>query len=189
MQNKNKLAVKPTLVLTIITTIIAALLIVTSISLKSDESVLSEEMLEKCVLLMGKGEYHIVSDWIEEGYKIKKPEKIQKLIFKDDGTVAFQLTADGYAKDGLNMLVAMNADGSIKGISIISMGETPGLGTKVDNSSFLFNFIGADNPVSIVKSAPQNSNEIQAVTGATYSSRGVAKGINLAINTFKELGV
>lgn len=191
MQNKSKtnINIKPTVVLTVITAAISALLIVASISLKPDESVLSQGILEKCVLLMGEGEYRVVTDWVAEGYKTEKPEGIQKLIIKDDGGIAFQLTADGYAKNGLNMLVAMNADGSVKGISIISMSETPGLGTKVDDNGFLSAFVGAGRPVSIVKSAPGSSDEIQAITGATYSSKGVAKGINLAISTFKELGV
>lgn len=185
---QNKLNIKPTLVLTVITTIIAALLIIASINLKPDENVLSEQILEKCVSLMGEGEYQMIPDWLEAGYKIEKPKEIEKLILKDDGTLAFQLTADGYSKGGLNMLIAMNPDGSVKGVSIISIGETPGLGTKVNDNAFLEKFIGVNNSVTIVKSAPKNNSEVQAVTGATYSSKGVAKGINLALNTFKAMG-
>ncbi len=181
--------IKPTLILTLITTLIAALLIVTSNFVKIDDSVLSSILKEKCVMLSGEGEYKIVADWLEAGYAVEKPKAVQKLILKDDGTVLLQVVADGYAKEGLNLLVLMNKDGSVENFLIAEMGETPGLGTKVNNPSYLENFMGKNSPVTIVKGAPKNDSEIAAITGATYSSKGVAKAINTAIEVYKEMGV
>ncbi len=43
------------------------------------------------------------------------------------------------------------------------------------------------NIVEIVKNAPAKDSEVQGVTGATYSSKGVAKAVNIAIETYKQL--
>ena len=122
--------------------------------------------------------------WNEEGYSYEKPEEIEKVIIKDDGSVAYEIVVNGYSKDGLDLLIAMNNDGSVKGISVISMKETPGLGTKVNDEAFLGKFSGKSEAVTIVKTAPTAENEIQGVTSATYSSEGVADAVNIAIETF-----
>lgn len=176
---------KPALTLSIITTIIASLLIIAHNQLKVDENVISPDLLEKCQELMGEGEYELILDWKSEGYIINKPDNVKGLIKKDDGTLSFQIIVDGYAKDGLNLLIAMNNDGSVKNCSIIGINETPGLGTKVDNIEFLSKFFGKKEAFAIVSKTPENDSEIEAITGATYSSKGIAKAMNLAIETFK----
>jgi len=181
--------VKSVLVLSIITTIVSALLIVTyNLTYVDNSGIITEALREKCVSLMGVGEYSIVIDWNEEGYGISKPDNVNRLIKKDDGTLAFEITTSGYNKNGLNLLIAMNEDGSVKGISIISISETPGLGTKVNSPQFLDKFIGLSEAVEIVKKTSSASNEVESVTSATYSSKGVADAVNIAIQTYKEMG-
>lgn len=182
--------IKPVIVLSLIMTIVSALLIVTyNLTYVDTSGILTDELKAKCVFLMGDGEYEIVTDWKSEGYNIEKPENIEKLIKKSDGSLAFQIVADGYNKDGLDLLVAMNNDGSVSGVAVVSISETPGLGTKVDNSEFLNRFSGAADEITIVKKAPSKENEIQAVTGATYSSNGIADAVNSAISVYREMGV
>ena len=137
---------------------------------------------------MGEGSYEIVTDWEEAGYAISKPDTVEKLIRKSDGTVAFEIITSGYSKDGLDMLVAMNSDGSVMGVAVVSISETPGLGTKVQDSGFLSQYSGKSGELTVVKTAPSADNEIEAVTSATYSSKGVTKAVNIAISTYKELG-
>lgn len=181
--------IKPVIVLALIMTIVSALLIVTyNLTYVDTSGILTDELKEKCVFLMGDGEYAIVTDWKAEGYNIDKPEEVEKLVKKSDGTLAFQIIVSGYNKDGLDLLVAMNGDGSVKGVAVVSISETPGLGTKVDNADFLGRFEGAENEVTIVKKAPSAENEIEAVTGATYSSKGVANAVNTAISVYREMG-
>ncbi len=181
--------IKPVIVLSLITTIVSALLIVTyNLTYVDTSGIITDELREKCVYLMGEGEYSIVTDWQAEGYSIQKPDNVEKLIKKADGSVAFQIVTSGYNKNGLDLLVAMNADGTVKGVSVVSISETPGLGTEVDNEDFLSRFVGLGDSVTIVKSKPVNESEVEAVTGATYSSKGVASAINIAIETYKEMG-
>ena len=182
--------IKPVIVLSLITTIVSALLIVTyNLTYVDTSGIITDELMEKCVYLMGEGDYSIVTDWKADGYAIDKPENVQKLIRKSDGTIAFQIVTSGYNKNGLDLLIAMNPDGTIKGATIVSISETPGLGTKVDDPGFLGRFVDLGETVTIVKNSPANEYEIEAAAGATYSSKGVASAINIAIDTYREMGV
>ncbi len=181
--------IKPVIVLSLIMTIVSALLIVTyNLTYVDTSGILTDDLREKCVFLNGEGEYSIVTDWLAEGYSVEKPESIEKLIKKDDGSVLFQVVVSGYNKDGLDLLISMNDDGYVKGISIVSISETPGLGTRVDSEDFLNRFVGFSDIVKIVKKTPSADNEVQALTGATYSSNGVADAVNIAVQTYKEMG-
>ncbi len=177
---------KPTVVLTCVTTIVAVLLVVTHQFTYVDTSnVITDKLNSALTEVMGEGEYSIVSDWKE--YGAEKPDNVEKLIKKSDGSLAFEIVTDGYSKKGIDLVVAMNSNGTVKGVSVVSLGETPGLGTKVRNDSFLSQFKGKSDIVEIVKNAPAKDSEVQGVTGATYSSKGVAKAVNIAIETYKQL--
>lgn len=181
--------IKPALVLAIVTTIISTLLIVTyNLTYVDTSGIITEKMQLCCEEVAGEGDYRIVTDWKSEGFAIDKPDNVEKLILKDDNTVLFQIIANGYAKKGLNLIIAMNADGTVKGVSVVSLSETPGLGTKVKDSEFLDLFTGKGN-VTIVKNTPAADNEIQAVTSATYSSKGLASAVNIAVDTFAQLKI
>ena len=79
----------------------------------------------------------------------------------------------------------------IRGFSIIKMAETPGLGDKIlTDENFLANFNALDaqlndektalkNPIIPVKhGSKKNAWEIDAISGATITSKAVAKAIN-----------
>lgn len=177
---------KPTVVLTCVTTIVAVLLVVTHQFTYVDTSnVITDKLNSALTEVMGEGEYSIVSDWKE--YGAEKPDNVEKLIKKSDGSLAFEIVTDGYSKKGIDLVVAMNSNGTVKGVSVVSLGETPGLGTKVQNDSFLSQFKGKSGSVEIVKNAPKKDGEVQGVTGATYSSKGVAKAVNIALDTYRQL--
>ncbi|HBH95088.1 MAG TPA: NADH:ubiquinone oxidoreductase subunit RnfG [Ruminococcaceae bacterium] len=177
---------KPTVVLTCVTTIVAVLLVVTHQFTYVDTSnVITDKLKSALTEAMGEGEYSIVSDWSE--YGAEKPDNVEKLIKRSDGSLAFEIVTDGYSKKGIDLVVAMNSNGTVKGVSVVSLGETPGLGTKVQNDSFLSQFKGKSGSVEIVKNAPKKDGEVQGVTGATYSSKGVAKAVNIALDTYRQL--
>lgn len=181
---------KPTIVLTAITTIVALLLIITHIFTYVDTSdIITDKLMAACIEAMGEGEFAIVSDWQAEGYGIEKPDSIEKLIKKSDGSIAFEIIINGYSKNGLDLLVAMGTDGSVKAVSVVSVSDTPGLGTKVQDSSFLAQFSGKTQQLNAVKNQPKADNEIQAVTGATYSSTGVTNAVNIAIDVYSQLNI
>jgi electron transport complex protein RnfG len=80
------------------------------------------------------------------------------------------------------MLVSLDTDLRIKDVNILHHGETPGLGDQVeDRKLFLDQFRGKDiSQLELVKGEPK-PNKIQAITGATISSRAVTNGVRDAV--------
>lgn len=98
------------------------------------------------------------------------------------------------AKDGsqstITFSVGIQSDGTVNGYSVTSIAETPGLGMKVEDESFYSQFEGKlVDAFSVVKNAPASDSEIEAISGATISSKAIANGVNAALTYFRsELG-
>ena len=108
-----------------------------------------------------------------------------------DGTAAGYAVAvspKGYG-GAISMLVGIGADGAVSGVTILTMNETPGLGTNAANPAFLGQFsglVGEDAP-AVVKTETGRKGDIQALTGATVTSRAVTRGIDEALAMVKAL--
>lgn len=85
---------------------------------------------------------------------------------------------------GIDMIVGIDADGGVTGISIVSMSETSGLGTKAQDPAWLAQFIGGTEPFSVDK----DGGTISALTGATVTSRAVTNGVDGVMAAVKTLG-
>jgi len=88
----------------------------------------------------------------------------------------------------INLLVSVDKNFIVKKINILHHAETPGLGDEIERPEFLNQFAGKgiDNLV-VVKT--ETSDKIQAISGATISSRavtedGVKKGVMLLREKF-----
>ena len=81
----------------------------------------------------------------------------------------------------IKMLVAVTADSKVIDFSILEHNETPGLGDNAQKPEFrqMFAEKGADK-LEVTKD-PANKENIQAMTGATISSRAVTKGVREAV--------
>lgn len=98
---------------------------------------------------------------------------------------AIKVTPKGFG--GLiDMMVGISADGKIGGIKILSHGETPGLGANATNISFYGQYKGksTESKLEVVKTGAPKDNQIEAITGATITSKGVTNGVNEAIEFF-----
>jgi electron transport complex protein RnfG len=78
----------------------------------------------------------------------------------------------------VSMMVGLYTNGSIAGVQVLSHQETPGLGANAANPSFLDNFKDANFDLMVTKKAPNDKNEIQAITSATITSTAIVKGAN-----------
>jgi len=101
-------------------------------------------------------------------------------ILADKTTIGYAFTAEGRGYGGpIDILIGLKPDNkTLQGIRIISQQETPGLGAKIVEASFLDQFSGVS--VDQVKLA-RNGGKIDAITGATISSTAVVKGVRNAI--------
>ena len=96
---------------------------------------------------------------------------------------------NGYQGE-IKMMVGVNADFSkFTGMIVLEQVETPGLGAKIAEKGFQDQFkdLAAKPPIEYVKGKkPEKNNEIQAVTGATISSRAVVNIINKTVKQWLE---
>lgn len=192
--------IKPALTLAIIAAIISCLVIVvykltykdtslevtdkefTAVSAiyggeKSDYSILPLENYPDALVTVG-----------SDGVKTCVIPEIKKIVKKNDGSIAFSLEVKGY-KSGFGIMVGVS-ENAVSSVSVVSVGEeTPGLGTNAAKPEFLEQFNGISGAAEVVKSNPDVSKgQVQAVTSATYSSKGVANAVNLALEAYRLCG-
>ncbi len=183
---------RPALTLAAIVAIISALLIVTyNVTYVDTSGILTAKQSAAAVAVYGGAaeDYEVVpaEEWGAALTPDINPEfsRITKVIRKNDGSLAFEVVVKGY-KEGFDILVGVK-DSAVAGVAVVSAGEeTPGLGTKTNDPAFLDNFKGISGEAVIVRSAPEADNEVQAVTSATFSSKGVAKAVNIALAAYAE---
>ena len=95
----------------------------------------------------------------------------------DGAGYAVRVAPQGYG-GAIEMVVGVSSEGTVTGVSIVKMNETPGLGTKINEHEFLDRFNGKKAGVSIGR----GENNIDAITGATISSRAVTSGVAEALS-------
>ncbi|TET22956.1 MAG: FMN-binding protein [Candidatus Cloacimonadota bacterium] len=126
----------------------------------------------------------------------KKIEHEGKVIFKgldEEGKlVGYAFVAQGSGYQGLiKIMTGIDANlEKLTGIDILESVETPGLGAKITKEKFRNQFDGVTvlPAIEYVKGKePERPNEIQAITGATVSSRSVVKILNATIAEIREI--
>ncbi|MFH1654763.1 MAG: FMN-binding protein [Pseudomonadota bacterium] len=104
-------------------------------------------------------------------------------IEKDDGTIAFKIKGPGFW-DMIEAVIAIESDlKTLRGVAIVSEKETPGLGGRLDEYETLERFKGASlfPKLIITTFKPTRPNEVEAITGATQTSKAFVNIINNAI--------
>lgn len=85
------------------------------------------------------------------------------------------------------MTVGLNADGTVHGVEITELSETAGLGMNAKaKPEFLEQFKQLSGKIGVAKNN-RGENEIQALTGATITSRAVTLGVNTAIESYNQI--
>ncbi|MCG2722383.1 MAG: FMN-binding protein [Thermodesulfovibrionales bacterium] len=74
----------------------------------------------------------------------------------------------------INTLIAVDTEFRIQKISILGHAETPGLGDEIEADSFKDQFVGKD-PEHMKVLKTETTEYVQAISGATISSRAVAE--------------
>ncbi|MBQ0084049.1 MAG: FMN-binding protein [Clostridiales bacterium] len=95
-------------------------------------------------------------------------------------------SAKGYGGDVV-IMTAIGTDEKIIGVDILDVtSETPGLGQNAAREDFYSQLIGKVSGVKVQKNnANADNNEINAVTGATITSRAVEKAVGKAFDALK----
>ena len=115
--------------------------------------------------------------------------KVLELYGVKAGGCVMKISASG-SQGSIVMMVGVDANKAITGISVVSHAETSGIGTKVVGNEpndagvgVLDQFIGLSGSGSLVV-----KKNITPITGATVSTKGIAMGANAALAAAETLG-
>lgn len=126
-------------------------------------------------------------DWAEQGFggvSIGACMEAQDADGNAAGYVITVITHEGYGGD-IEFMLGIQMDGTLNGISILSIAETAGLGMKAEKvlkpqftdkrvESFEYSKLGA-----------MGENQIDAISGATITTDAVTSGVNAGLYYFR----
>ena len=99
-------------------------------------------------------------------------------------------TGKGYGGD-IQLTVGIQADGTVNGYSVLSIGETAGLGMKAkDDADWASQYAGKKvEAFQVVKdgSGSADDSKIDAISGATITSKAVTGAMNSCLAYFQSL--
>lgn len=86
------------------------------------------------------------------------------------------------------VMTGIDLDGVIKGMKVVSNTETPGLGANASNPEFQDQYSGktTEGDIELVKNNPTEE-QVEALTGATITSKTVTDSVNEAIKVYNEI--
>lgn len=131
------------------------------------------------------------AEWNEAGFV---QESIDEVMEAQDasgsllGYVITVTTKEGYGGD-IRFSIGVRLDGTVNGISILSISETAGLGMQAEDV-LKPQFAGKQvETFEYTKNGATSENQIDAISGATITTNAVTNGVNAGLYYFRtELG-
>lgn len=123
---------------------------------------------------------------VPEAENFQEMEKDGHVVYlgrTDGDLVGIVVVSEAHGYGGpIRMFVATDETGVVKKAIILSLSETPGLGMRVNDPKFLSQFEGKgpDDAFAVKK-------DVQAISGATVSSRAVAAAVKKAVSVASSL--
>lgn len=102
----------------------------------------------------------------------------------EEGYVVTVTDKEGYGGD-IKITVGITADGTINGISILSITETAGLGMRATEPAFYEQYQGKQDEKFVVSKDGGDGEPIDALSGATITSRAVTGAVNAALGYYQ----
>ncbi|MCJ7829744.1 MAG: RnfABCDGE type electron transport complex subunit G [Desulfobacterales bacterium] len=130
------------------------------------------------------------NDPVKDRFKLKEGEQdLSFFVGKFDGTadtVAFEASGKGFGGD-LGVMVGVTLkDDKIVGVRVTTHSETPGVGSRAKSEpGFVSQFKGL--PLQDTFKVKGDGGQVDALSGATVTSRGVSAALTDASRIFKQL--
>ena len=107
---------------------------------------------------------------------LSKQRNLFKLFLNDVGLLAAMYGGD------IQFVMGVKMDGTLNGISFLSIGETAGLGMKATEDKFMDQFKNKNvSKLSYTKNGALADDEIDALSGATITTNAVTNGVNAGL--------
>lgn len=115
-------------------------------------------------------------------------EGLNSVYRTDGGAWVFDVSAIGYHGD-VELMVGVNADGTVAGIQIVAEDETDGIGTNALTEEYFGTFAGMPAAgVLTTEEAGGDQTHVDGVSGATFTSNAVVGCLNIAFEAYAQLG-
>ena len=124
----------------------------------------------------------------QEGYKAQSIEEVMRAEDQSGEMLGYAftvVTSEGYGGD-IRFSMGVQNDGTLNGISILSIGETAGLGMNADTPAFKDQFVGKQvEKLQYTKNGATQDDEINAISGATVTTNAMTNGVNAGLCAFR----
>lgn len=176
-----KEVLKPTMILVAICLVMTALLAFTNMATKDAIAAQNakEAAASRQVALPGADTFE-QSAKVEDCYVGKKGSDV----------VGYVLTTKASSYGGeIKVMTGIDKDGKVTGVILLSTNDTPGLGLNAQKDSFRDQYKqkAPEKGFEVVKGGGAKDGQINAMTGATISSKAVTTAVNEAITEFQKV--
>ncbi|MCI1966389.1 MAG: RnfABCDGE type electron transport complex subunit G [Oscillospiraceae bacterium] len=181
MKLNAKDVLKPTLVLVIICMVVTACLAGTNLLTKGAIAAQNaKEAEESRKVALPVAESFEQSPENEECYVGKKGSDIAGYVFTTE--------ADSYGGK-IKVMTGIGADGNVTGVVLLSTSDTPGLGLNAKQESYREQYKQKtpEKGFEVVKGGTAQEGQINAITGATITSKAVTTAVNQAIEEYQKV--
>ena len=145
-----------------------------------------------------------VRTWVQGVVFFVNPKCTPNIVdVPSNGVPIFASSTGGYAVEvmptgfngKLNVIVGVDAEGGVTGISVVSHAETAGIGTLVaadkpnkNGVGVLTQFYGRTAGSGNLFTVNSGSNQVDAISGATVTTKAITRGVNAATLVAEHLG-
>ena len=143
---------------------------------------LNEEKTQKAIEAVLPGGYDTeITDYADETGLVSK-------VYQGEKGYAVEVKPSGF-DNTITMMVGVDFEGKVLGISVVAHTETAGLGAvsaanTTAGENFRSQFVGQSGSVAVKK----DGGAMDAITGATITSRAICTGVNAALDCVAGLG-
>lgn len=179
--------IKPTLILVVICTVVTG-------ALAYVNDITKDIILERTALEEEQHRQEVMN--VADRFVKIEPEGLSGKIsgvyeaYRQDSPVGYvvDVTTKGYGGT-MKLTVGIDINGQVTGVVIGDNDETAGLGARAKEPGFTDQFRGVsvNDTLTVVTQGKKADNEIEAISGATVTSRAVTEGVQAALDTVKLL--
>ena len=110
------------------------------------------------------------------------PQGVTEAYRAGDAGYVVRVAPNGFG-GAIDLMVGVKADGTVNGVAVIAHSETASLGANCTREEFRAQYAGGAGPFAV----GQDGGTIEALTGATVTSRAVTEGVNTALEFVQEV--
>ncbi len=167
--------IKPVIVLTVICTVVAGLLGLTN-------NITQPIIQENARIAADAARIALLPEATDGFDEVEVDiENVVDMFVAKNGA-GYTVTTQGQGYGGMiKFITAFDGDGNIVSLSILEMAETPGIGDKIEDPTFLDQFVG--------KNEEFTSSNVDLISGSTISSNATLDAMNLAVKAYNEVAL